>query len=720
MTKTLSLSALVVSSGLLLGLGCTTELAEVGPTASKPDAQKAIPWSRNDDPNLFSGDLEYKVGDLPREGQAERTPWAASYWPYYQDSINFKWDGSDSDAPSTKYGKAFGVDGVEDAVSRMRGVDGQASRTECTATSDCDDDLGEECAKREGAETGRCIPTWFGICHAWAPASILVPEPKYPVTLNDVEFKVNDIKALVTLAHDRVVNRFASGRCNENDGADDIEYDEFGRPKPGECIDTNPATFHILVANYLGLQGASFVYDRTYDWEVWNQPIREYRVTHLEEVDALTANTLIGVQSTGGESVSHDEQHVDQNQMQQFDSVAVKAGDRVVVSTTGTGDVDLYVRFGQAPSQSDYDCRPFESGSDESCELTAPEGASELFVAAHGYSASDFSVNINVGGGAPDVYQFNNNARKFYEVRLEVDFIAESDSATDGHLADAIDRYTHTDRYHYILEEGDDGKLVGGEWLGDSKRAHPDFLWLPVREGQSTVAEGKITFANVMRLLNLSITEPGTGEEGPRVIEESGSVDRNQLVHFGPFSTTGEFTVHMTGTGDADLYVRKNAAPALTAYDCRPYKNGSQEDCAVAGPGQFYVAVHGYKDSTFNLEITFESGELPEEPEEPEEPTEPGETVHLNESGDVANGAMVYFTLDLNAGETILVRTQAPNDIDVYLREGAQPTTSEYSAHGYTASGNETVRFQAGSATTLHIGVHGYEASAFTLTTEAL
>ena len=33
--------------------------------------------------------------------------------------------------------------------------------------------LGESCSMREGQTSGRCIPTWWGICHAWAPAAIL-------------------------------------------------------------------------------------------------------------------------------------------------------------------------------------------------------------------------------------------------------------------------------------------------------------------------------------------------------------------------------------------------------------------------------------------------------------------------------------------------------------------------------------------------------------------
>ena len=60
----------------------------------------------------------------------------------------------------------------------------------------------------------------------------------------------------------------------------------------------------------------------------------------------------------------------------------------------------------------------------------------------------------------------------------------------------------------------------------------------------------------------------------------------------------------MTGSGDADLYVKVGREPTLTSYDCRPYKTGSNETCNVtlAQPASIGVMVHGYAaSSTFKL-----------------------------------------------------------------------------------------------------------------------
>ena len=74
----------------------------------------------------------------------------------------------------------------------------------------------------------------------------------------------------------------------------EVEYDEYGRPTGSdtECRDTNPGTFHVIISNYLGLEKQSFVEDRTFDDEVWNQPMRAYRVLDSVEVD-LDANASV-------------------------------------------------------------------------------------------------------------------------------------------------------------------------------------------------------------------------------------------------------------------------------------------------------------------------------------------------------------------------------------------------------------------------------------------
>lgn len=54
----------------------------------------------------------------------------------------------------------------------------------------------------------------------------------------------------------------------------------------------------------------------------------------------------------------------------------------------GSGDADLYVKLDSAPSTSDYDCRPYESGNTESCLFESPQ-AGTYYIMLNGYR--DFS-----------------------------------------------------------------------------------------------------------------------------------------------------------------------------------------------------------------------------------------------------------------------------------------------------------------------------------------
>ncbi|MEM7604063.1 MAG: PPC domain-containing protein [Myxococcota bacterium] len=73
-----------------------------------------------------------------------------------------------------------------------------------------------------------------------------------------------------------------------------------------------------------------------------------------------------------------------------FETPVLPAG-RYVFELDGEGDADLYVRIGAAPTEADYDCRPYRSDSRERCEIDLAADA-PLFVAVRGYSESSFTL----------------------------------------------------------------------------------------------------------------------------------------------------------------------------------------------------------------------------------------------------------------------------------------------------------------------------------------
>ncbi|MCP4447238.1 MAG: hypothetical protein GY811_18095 [Myxococcales bacterium] len=221
-----------------------------------------------------------------------------------------------------------------------------------------------------------------------------------------------------------------------------------------------------------------------------------------------------------------------------------------------------------------------------------------------------------------------------------------------------------------------------------------------------------------MTLLEKSLQEPGGGDTGDVItIDESDVVVKDTWKHYGPYETADGVKVDMTGTGDADVYVRRNQAPTRSSYDCRPYQNGSKEACALNGPGVYYVSVNGWADkSEFDLSIEYTEGSGGGI--DPVDPVD--EVVHLSENGSVSQGEMKKFSLDVIAGQRILVRSFAAKDVDLYIQMAGEPTTGAYLERAYTSSGNEVIDYTPTSNGTLHIGLYGYAASDFTLRTADL
>jgi pre-peptidase len=96
------------------------------------------------------------------------------------------------------------------------------------------------------------------------------------------------------------------------------------------------------------------------------------------------------------------------------------------------------------------------------------------------------------------------------------------------------------------------------------------------------------------------------------------SVAKSEEKHVAPqLLVPGTYTVTLAHDpaapgGDADLYVRIGNEPSTVAYDCRPYKNSSDESCQIrlSAPAQLFTMVRGYAagQSAYILTIAAEGG----------------------------------------------------------------------------------------------------------------
>lgn len=555
---------------------------------------EAETWNAANNPSFVDPSFVYDVAALPVTGKTPRAPTPADYWPTFRDSINVRWDGPSSLSPAEKIERALGKPGFARAISDHFGI-GSGARKACSADLDCADQHdGSVCATPRDATSinaGRCIPTWWGICHGWAPFAFAEPAPVNPVTKNGVTFWPGDLEAVMSLVYSQNLPiKFLSTRCDKIDP----QVDTNGRLLDGECRDMNPGTLHVLLSNLVGLRHTTFVENRIFDIQVWNQPIRGFDITNavngkLAEISKAEAIKLLGL-GLGYRPLLTDVD-LPKGAQKSGSLTATVAGD-LLLKMTGSGDADLYVKKGQAPSTSSFDCRPYTGGSNEECKLTVAVG-DQVFWMIDGFAADS---KISLALGTPDAqagsYVYDTTAQRFYHVELDVHYIAEAPPAHVSH-APLADQYTRTDHYSYVLETDAAGRIQGGEWAGASKTFHPMFAWWPTATPQGTLPGG-LTYAEAKALNDQAAGQPAPPAGQTLFDHHAFRAFHSEFVPIGvPGGAT--LTVDSDGTGDVDLYVRLGLKPTLKAFTARSATAGtSKEHLSVTAPaagGTYYVRV---------------------------------------------------------------------------------------------------------------------------------
>ncbi|MBL6991950.1 MAG: hypothetical protein ISR65_19360 [Bacteriovoracaceae bacterium] len=204
---------------------------------------------------------------------------------------------------------------------------------------------------------------WAGHCNGVAAAVVSQKRPKKPVTVNGVTFLPDDIVALMAEIYHSSPASSAGIRCRDEGTT---SRDEFGRAQLRECRDLNPASFHLVLTNFMNTLELAPIIDIDQENEVWNAPITSYKI----------------------------------------DNQFIVSGSRAMALITGRG----------------YHAGPW--------------------------------------------YQLNPEAVKWVHVKMTIVFIY---------------KYPRNRHYEYILELDRAGNIIGGEWVGRSRRNHPDFIWYPLR-----------------------------------------------------------------------------------------------------------------------------------------------------------------------------------------------------------------------------------------------
>lgn len=467
---------------------------------------KADAFDRINNPDRFQERLNYKFDELPESGEIANTPWTATYWPMYEDGINSRWQGKDVLSPAEKYDKAFNGWTPDADFMNLKPFDtstcewddayyeglGPAAKYadrykgNWRAHNGIDDDGDgvsdkDECSTHENGVTDYDgVETWFGLCHAWAPAALLEPEPLSSVTQEGVTFDVSDLKALMISMYDRTSAYGIGARCNIDDK--EFEFDEDGRITDQTCADMNAGAIHVIITNFIGVNKQGFVLERTIDYEVWNQPVRGYEIREQEEISMQDAYTLLDIDdpdanlSEGNgiviQGVEEESKHA---------QIILRAANELTFEQLDD-DARLYKNEAKFIAEYRSGLDGVLNTRDDVTIGTLQELDDIKYVGKRavgrllGYALTNGYVEKN--------YKYNQNAERFVRVKMALNWITEQSPSVDR-TDDQIDRYTRTDVYDYILELDADGNILGGEYFGASKRDHADFIWLPVSAGRA-------------------------------------------------------------------------------------------------------------------------------------------------------------------------------------------------------------------------------------------
>jgi hypothetical protein len=313
--------------------------------------------------------------------------------------------------------------------------------------------------------------------------------------------------------------------------------------------------------------------------------------------------------------------------------ISVPSGAQSLTVTTsgGTGDMDLYVRFGSPPTTISYDCRPYQYGNNETCTFTNPS-AGDWYIMLNGYTAySGVTLTATYVASQADLavsnLQFSPTTISIGAHPSAVSFTLTNNGPTnlaspntrllDEFFLSANTTFGDSDDIP-IGTFNDDINLNSGSYIDLTVTANGlSYLTIPSSAGGSYYVFVKInhyspsilsdpTMTNNYARTSGTIYVPPTGctssnpcllQIGVPAINLSGAAGSQIFYRITVPTGVNALTISTTGgTGDADLYVRFGSPPTTSYYDCRPYQYGNNESCTFTNPpaGNWYIMLNGY------------------------------------------------------------------------------------------------------------------------------
>jgi len=196
--------------------------------------------------------------------------------------------------------------------------------------------------------------------------------------------------------------------------------------------------------------------------------------------------------------------------------------------------------------------------------------------------------------------------------------------------------------------------------------------------------------------------EPPAPTVDPVTMVYNGSVSFGGWVHFGPFNSVDELSAVMTGTGNADLYLRRGARPTWWQWDCRPkVRRSSDETCLSEADEAIYVSVNArFWPSDFELTINY---------------TPKIKRVIDTFSGTVAPNEWQSWG-KFESVTPLVARMSGTGDADLYVNIGSEPTATDWFCRPFLGGSNEVCEVFASNQ--IYVSVQGFTAADYVLEVE--
>jgi len=348
-----------------------------------------------------------------------------------------------------------------------------------------------------------------------------------------------------------------------------------------------------------------------------------------------------------------------------------------------TGDPDLYVRYGEQPTNEIFDCRPYSGqNTDETCNMDNPQAGTWYIMidAYHDFSGANLIAEVDVIlPSSPSSLSVEASANGYLTVTGTAD-PRTGVKATFPDQSVAYDTAAADGSFSIVSlhpQESGTISLVAIDLPGNS----------------STVS----TIAYVKH------AAPPAGSLNIPNITETHGTQKYYTIDV-PANSTALNVLLSNITGDPDLYVRYGEKPTKQAYDCRPYESpNTDETCNMDNPqaGTWHIMIDAYKDFSGATLTANVEGNTP--------PQAGGLNIpNITET----QGTKKYYTIDVPANSTALnvLLSNITGDPDMYVRYGEKPTKQAYDCRPFKSPNtDETCNMDNPQAGTWHIMIDAYK-----------